>query len=84
KKLMNCATIHKIFFSASYETKLSNSRPKVVTKRINKEFPQFEEETELTPELIETLSEEDQEAADQINRRTEFQVTAIDTDFELM
>lgn len=60
------------------------TRPKTVTKRINKEFPQFEEGTELTPEYILTLSEEDQEAADQINRRTEFQVTAIDTDFELM
>ncbi len=60
------------------------SRPKTVTKRINKEFPQFEEGIELTPEYIETLTEEDQEAADQINRRTEFQVTAIDTDFELL
>lgn len=65
-------------------TGYGKTRPKKVTKRINKEFPQFEEGTELTPELIETLSEEDQEAADQINRRTEFQVTAIDTDFELM
>ncbi|MCM1319649.1 MAG: OmpA family protein [Muribaculaceae bacterium] len=54
------------------------SRPKTVTKRINKEFPQFEEGTQLTEEFIETLSPEDQEAADQINRRTEFQVTAID------
>lgn len=60
------------------------TRPKTVTKRINKEYPQFEEGTELTPEFIETLSEEDKEAADQINRRTEFQVTAIDTDFELL
>lgn len=60
------------------------SRPKTITKRINKEYPQFEEGMTLTPEFIETLSEEDQEAADQINRRTEFQVTAIDTDFELL
>lgn len=60
------------------------SQPKAVTKRINKEFPQFEEGVKLTPEFIETLSPEDQEAADQVNRRTEFQVTAIDTDFELM
>ncbi|MCM1489732.1 MAG: OmpA family protein [Muribaculum sp.] len=60
------------------------SRPKTITKRINKEYPQFEEGVTLTPEFIETLSEEDQEAADQINRRTEFQVTAIDTDFELL
>ena len=32
----------------------------------------------LTPEYIEQLPEEDQEAADQINRRTEFQVLSID------
>lgn len=60
------------------------TRPKTVTKRINKEFPQFEERVVLTAEFIETLTPEDQEAADQINRRTEFQVTAIDTDFELL
>lgn len=54
------------------------SRPKVITKKLAREFPQFEEGTELTPEFIETLSEEDQDAADQINRRTEFQVLSID------
>lgn len=56
------------------------TRPKKVTKRINKEYPQFEEGTELTEEYILTLSPEDQEAADQINRRTEFQVTSIEYD----
>lgn len=56
------------------------SRPKTVTKRINKEYPQFEEGTVLDEAFILTLSPEDQEAADQINRRTEFQVTAIDYD----
>ena len=56
------------------------SVPKTVTKRINKEYPQFEEGTVLTEEFIETLSPEDQEAADQINRRTEFQVLSIDYD----
>lgn len=60
------------------------TRPKTVTKRIAKEFPQFEEGVVLTEEFIETLEPEDQEAADQINRRTEFQVTAIDTDYELL
>ncbi len=54
------------------------SRPKVITKKLAREFPQFEEGTELTPEFIETLSPEDQDAADQINRRTEFQVLSID------
>lgn len=56
------------------------TRPKKVTKRINKEYPQFEEGTELTEEYILTLSEENQDAADQINRRTEFQVTSINAD----
>lgn len=60
------------------------TRPKTVTKRINKEFPQFAEGETLTPDYIEGLEEDDREAADQINRRTEFQVTAIDTDHELL
>lgn len=54
------------------------SRPKTVTKRINKEYPQFDEGITLTEDYILTLSPEDQEAADQINRRTEFQVLSID------
>ena len=56
------------------------SKPKVVTKRINKEYPQFPEGTVLDEAFVTTLSEEDQEAADQINRRTEFQVLSIDYD----
>lgn len=56
------------------------SVPKTVTKRINSQYPQFPEGTVLTEEFILTLSPEDQEAADQINRRTEFKVTAIDLD----
>lgn len=54
------------------------SRPKTITKRLAKEYPQFPEGTLLDEKFIETLSEEDQEAADQINRRTEFQVLSID------
>lgn len=54
------------------------SRPKVITKKLAREYPQFEEGTALTPEFIETLSPDDQDAADQINRRTEFQVLSID------
>ncbi|MCM1310795.1 MAG: OmpA family protein [Bacteroides sp.] len=53
-------------------------RPKVITKKLAREFPQFEEGTELTPEYIESLEPEDQDVADQINRRTEFQVLSID------
>ena len=57
------------------------SVPKTVTPRINREYPQFEVGTVLTPEFIEGLEDEaDREAADQINRRTEFQVTSIDYD----
>lgn len=57
------------------------SVPKTVTKRINREYPQFPEGTVLDETFIGTLSEEDREAADQINRRTEFQVTSIEYDF---
>jgi len=54
------------------------SRPKTITKKLAREYPQFAEGTVLDEEFIETLSPEDQEAADQINRRTEFQVLSID------
>ncbi len=61
-------------------TGYGESRPKTVTKRIHSQYPQFEEGVTLTEEFIKSLSKEDQEAADQINRRTEFEV--IDTTFE--
>lgn len=54
------------------------SRPKTVTKRIAREFPQFKEGDILNEEFIETLDEENQKIADQINRRTEFQVLSVD------
>lgn len=57
------------------------SRPKVITKRLAREFPQFPEGTMLDENFIETLSEEDQAVADQINRRTEFQV--LSTDYQM-
>lgn len=57
------------------------TRPKTVTKRINSQYPQFPEGTVLTEDFIATLSEEDQEAADQINRRTEFQVVSTNYEF---
>lgn len=56
------------------------SQPKKVTKRINKEFPQFDEGQVLDEEFIESLEPEEQEVADQINRRTEFQVTSTTFD----
>ena len=53
------------------------SRPKTVTKRIARLYPQVKEGDILTEEFIKTLSEEDQQAADQINRRTEFSVLSL-------
>lgn len=54
------------------------SRPKTITKKLAREYPQFPEGQVLNEEYINTLSPEDQDAADQINRRTEFQVLSID------
>jgi peptidoglycan-associated lipoprotein len=54
------------------------SRPKTITKKLAREFPQFKEGDVLTEEYILQLSPEDQDIADQINRRTEFQVLSID------
>lgn len=54
------------------------TQPKTITKKLAREYPQFKEGDVLTEEYILTLSEPDQEAADQINRRTEFQVLSID------
>ena len=54
------------------------SRPKTITRKLAREFPQFPEGTELTAGYIETLDPENQEIADQINRRTEFQVLSTD------
>lgn len=54
------------------------SRPKTITKKLAREYPQFAEGQVLDQEFVESLSSEDQEAADQINRRTEFQVLSID------
>lgn len=57
------------------------SRPKAVTRRIARRYPQFEEGQLLDEDFIETLSPDDQEIADQINRRTEFQI--LSTDYEM-
>lgn len=53
------------------------SVPKTITKKLATQHPQFKEGDVLTEEFIMTLSEEDQEVAHQINRRTEFQVMSI-------
>ena len=54
------------------------SRPKTITKKLARQHPQFQEGQVLTEEFILTLPPEDQAVADQINRRTEFQVLSID------
>ena len=48
--------------------------PKIVTKRIARLYPQFNEGDTLHEAFVMALSKEDRAAADQINRRTEFQV----------
>lgn len=53
------------------------SRPKRVTKRIAREHPEFPEGQLLDEAYILTLTPELQEIADQINRRTEFQVLSV-------
>ena len=55
------------------------SRPKTVTKRVARLYPQFKEGDVLTEEYILALPEDaDREAADQVNRRTEFNVLSVD------
>lgn len=57
------------------------SRPKTITKKLAREYPQFNEGDVLSEDFILSLPEEDQEIADQINRRTEFQV--LSTDYQM-
>ncbi|MDR2916389.1 MAG: OmpA family protein [Tannerella sp.] len=51
------------------------SEPKTVTKKMAEENDFLEEDAVLTEEYILTLTPEQQEIADQYNRRTEFKVT---------
>ena len=53
------------------------SVPKTVSALISKRYPFFPEGQILNEEFIQTLNPEQQEIADQINRRTEFQVKEI-------
>ena len=53
------------------------TRPKTVTKRIARLYPQFKEGDVLNEEYIEKLEKPDQDAADQIHRHTEFQVISL-------
>lgn len=57
------------------------SQPKRVTKRIKRLYPQFDEGIVLTEDYVMTLTPEDREIADQINRRTEFKILSTDYGF---
>jgi len=50
------------------------NQPKTVTKNITKQHDFLPEDTVLSEEFIKTLTPQQQEIADQINRRTEFKV----------
>lgn len=56
------------------------SAPVVITKRLARAFTQFKEGDVLDEAFIDALPYEDQNLADQINRRTEFKV--LSTDYE--
>ncbi len=53
------------------------SQPKTVTKKLAEKYEFLPEGTVLTEEFVLTLTPEQQEIADQINRRTEFQVLSV-------
>ncbi len=54
------------------------SEPKVVDEKINKQYPFLPVGTKLTESFIKTLTPDQQEFANQINRRTEFKVLRTD------
>lgn len=58
------------------------SEPKRVTKAVKKKYDFLEEGEILSPEFIEKLPTEQQEMADQVNRRTEFKVLSITYNLE--
>ena len=53
------------------------AEPKKITKGLVKRYNFLSEGDVLTPEFIDTLEDEEQIIADQINRRTEFKVSSI-------
>jgi peptidoglycan-associated lipoprotein len=54
------------------------TKPKVVDEKVNKAFPQFAIGTELSEKFIKEQTTDNQEFANQINRRTEFKVLRTD------
>ena len=53
---------------------VGKSEPKIVTASIAKKYDFFNEGDELTEQLIKRLTTEQQDIADQVNRRTEFRI----------
>lgn len=58
------------------------TEPKVVTKAVVKKYDFLQEGEVLTEEFISTLPQEQQDASDQVNRRTEFKVLSITYNLE--
>ena len=58
------------------------STPKTVTKAVVKKYDFLKEGEVLTEEFIEKLTPDQQEIADQVNRRTEFKVLSITYNLE--
>ena len=52
--------------------------PKIITAKLTEKHPFLPEGTILNEAFVNALSPEQQEVADQLNRRTEFQVTGLD------
>lgn len=59
-------------------TGYGKSRPKKVSRKITREYHQFSEGTILDEQFLMTLSDDDRQIADQINRRTEFTVISVE------
>ncbi len=58
------------------------TEPKTVTRGIKKKYDFLEEGQILTEDFIKELSPEQQEMADQVNRRTEFKVLSVTYNLE--
>ena len=58
------------------------TEPKTVTRGVKKKYDFLEEGQVLTEQFIEQLTSEQQEMADQVNRRTEFKVLSVTYNLE--
>jgi len=58
------------------------TEPKTVTRGVRKKYDFLEEGQVLTEQFIEQLTSEQQDMADQVNRRTEFKVLSVTYNLE--